>query len=1079
MPKLALLDGFKETTRPESCDVRPSGVLGSINAAISFDIACARMFLFSVCLSVLTFTSQAQEHVFDWAVSMKLGTANTGDGNLYSTAVDADGNVYTVGRFAAATVNPGTGVLVNQGGDDIYVQKQDVDGNFLWARSYGNTGADVAYGVAVDASGNVYVTGRFVQAVQFDPSAPAITPIGTAGQADIFVLKLNTNGDFEWVRQMAGQNFDVGNAIAVDADGNVYTAGSYQGAATAPIAPPDFDPGPETHILPTNGGTDIFVQKMDTEGNFIWARTMGGTSNEAATAIAVDADKNVYITGSFIGEVDFGEGYTLNAGTTRNIFVSKLDADGSLAWAQSVGSTNHDDGFGIAVDPDGNVYTTGAYQGNNVTFTSVDPTGPSVSLSAVGATDIFVQKMDTDGNVLWARSMGGSGSDAGYAIAVDKRGNVYTTGYFGGTGANLDFDPDPGIVYPLPTSGGNNQEIFIQMIDTDGEFVWAHGMGATQGHDGGTSIVVDGLGNVYTSGRFTGTVDFDPGPGVFQLTAVPLMVGSTNVIYEAYVQKLKPVIKLTATLGHGTDAVVVEDGDVLELIYGEPVPLTLFHNNYGSPVVTVEQDPGVNSLLNISGPGAEGEYTLTGIRVNGTGEEGTLKFMVPAMANLNAAELEFKIKINHRPITITTPTTTKPFGEPDPAFTYTVSQGSLVSGHLPTGVLSRDPGESIGSYDFGISSVVIMGGTKNVTSNYEITIDPAEFKIIGTVLTVTATGGVTKSYGSADPAFTYTLSQGTLPAGYSLSGTLVRAPGEDVGDYPFSQGSLAVRDANNNDVSANYTIVIDPNVTFVITPVQLAVAAVAQSKRYGEDDPSLTYTVAGVVNNEPAIDVFTGALQRATGEDAGAYPINRNTLTLVNSNYTWNPNSFISADFTIHKALQQIDLVASEEVQLNAGRLPLTVSSSSGLPVTLVVNNPVVATVSGSELVLHSAGMVTVTVTQEGNHNFEPAPTASATVRVVDPKDSPLIKVHTGLSPNGDGINDFLRIENIVKYPDNQITIFDRSGSIITEIVGYDNSEKVFTGESVPDGTYFYRLGITISGERQFYQGFIVVKKNK
>src|SRR5690606_14449061 len=160
--------------------------------------------------------------------------------------------------------------------------------------------------------------------------------------------------------------------------------------------------------------------------------------------------------------------------------------------------------------------------------------------------------------------------------------------------------------------------------------------------------------------------------------------------------------------------------------------------------------------------------------------------------------------------------------------------------------------------------------------------------------------------------------------------------------------------------------------------------------------------------------------------------------------YTWNPDSFIPANLIINKAPQQIDFTLFEEVQLNAGQMPLTASSNSDLPVVLEVDDATVANLSGTDLVLLKAGTVTITARQGGNSNYEAAMPVSATIRVIAPVYSALIKVHTGVSPNGDGINDFLKIDDIEKYPDNQLTLFDRSGNIIQEIEGYDNSQQVF-----------------------------------
>ena len=162
------------------------------------------------------------------------------------------------------------------------------------------------------------------------------------------------NVEFAWAAGMGGTTYypdASGLGIAVDASGNVYATGVFRGIV-------DFDPGPGTFNLTSSGGFDIFVQKLDASGNFLWARRMGGTDSDVGKGIAVDASGNVYTTGLFGGTVDFnpGAGTALLASAgSSDIFVSKLDASGNFLWAVSMGGTSTDIGFGIAVGASGNV----------------------------------------------------------------------------------------------------------------------------------------------------------------------------------------------------------------------------------------------------------------------------------------------------------------------------------------------------------------------------------------------------------------------------------------------------------------------------------------------------------------------------------------------------------------------------------------------------------------------------------------------------------------------------------------------------------------------------------------------------
>jgi len=309
-------------------------------------------------------------------------------------------------------------------------------------------------------------------------------------------------------KNMGGTNTDRGYSIAVDASGNVYTTGYFAGTA-------DFNPDPAiSYTLTSAGGYDIFVSKLNSSGNFVWAKTMGGTSGDYGLDIVVGASGNVYTTGFFGGTADFNPdpaiSYTLTSAGGDDIFVSKLDASGAFVWAKNMGGVSGDIAYSIALDGSGNVYTTGIFQ-STADF-NPDP-AISYTLTSAGLEDIFVSKLNSSGNFVWVKNMGGTSLDYCKSIALDASGNIYTTGYFDGT---ADFDPDPAISYTLTSAGGT--DIFVSKLDASGTFVWAKRMGGTSA-DYCQSIALDGAGNVYTTGYFQGTVDFDPGAGTSNLVS--------------------------------------------------------------------------------------------------------------------------------------------------------------------------------------------------------------------------------------------------------------------------------------------------------------------------------------------------------------------------------------------------------------------------------------------------------------------------------------------------------------------------------------------------------------------------------
>jgi hypothetical protein len=375
--------------------------------------------------------------------------------------------------------------------------------NLEWAKQMGSSNDDIGLSITTDASGNVYTTGQFGQTVDFDPG-PGTFNLSSSGAYDIFIQKLDINGDFIWAKNMGGTGTAFGKAIITDDNNNVYTTGQFTNTV-------DFDPGTGTFDLTSAGNYDIFIQKLDANGNFLWAKSMGETSTDYGYSITTDANGNVYTTGGFNNTVDFDPGTgTANLISTGSydIFIQKLDANGDFIWAQSMGGSVDDIGYSITSDDNGNIYTTGYFQGT-VDF---DPGTGIVNLTASEARDIFVQKLNTNGNLVWAKQMGGTSMDQANSIATDADGNVYITGTFRG---DSDFDPGAGTANLISVG---DEDIFVQKLDVNGNFLWAKQMGGINS-DQGQSITTDVYGNVYTTGNFDGTVDFDPGAGTSILTS--------------------------------------------------------------------------------------------------------------------------------------------------------------------------------------------------------------------------------------------------------------------------------------------------------------------------------------------------------------------------------------------------------------------------------------------------------------------------------------------------------------------------------------------------------------------------------
>ncbi|HOY15316.1 MAG TPA: T9SS type A sorting domain-containing protein, partial [Saprospiraceae bacterium] len=248
------------------------------------------------------------------------------------------------------------------------------------------------------------------------------------------------------------------------------------------------------------------ICKLDPNANFIWAKSMGSNSGEEGLSIAIDNMGSVYTTGFISDTTDFDPStnvFNLFASGLNNIFISKLDVNGIFVWAKSIGNTEPCRGSAIAVDGLGKTYVTGYFQGT-VDF---DPGAGNLNINANGE-DIFIVKLDTIGDFIWAKSMGGGNADKGFAIAADALGNVYSTGVFEGT---ADFDPNGGT---FNLTAQFVRDMFICKLDNGGNLVWAKNITGSVGLSEGNDIVVDAFENIYTTGFYYGTVDFDFNSGI-------------------------------------------------------------------------------------------------------------------------------------------------------------------------------------------------------------------------------------------------------------------------------------------------------------------------------------------------------------------------------------------------------------------------------------------------------------------------------------------------------------------------------------------------------------------------------------
>ena len=316
---------------------------------------------------------------------------------MFSVAADASGNCFIAGYFNSPSITIGATTFINAGNNDLLIVKYDQDGNVLWAKSAGGPHDDYAWSVAGDASGNIYVVGIFYSTtITFGSTILTNT---YAGFRDMYIVKYDANGNVLWAKKEDGIWDDNAYSVSVDASGNSYVAGIFYSPTLS------FGLGLITLTNTGNLGTfaDLFLAKYDPDGNVLWAKSMGSTSDDLVYSISTDASGNSYLAGRFFSPtITFGATTLTNSGD-YNMYLVKYDANGDVLWAKSTsGNTN---AKSVTIDPagSGGCYLTGYFLDTVVTFDSFTLTNTATDTSP----DIFLVKYDDAGNVLWVKSAAG------------------------------------------------------------------------------------------------------------------------------------------------------------------------------------------------------------------------------------------------------------------------------------------------------------------------------------------------------------------------------------------------------------------------------------------------------------------------------------------------------------------------------------------------------------------------------------------------------------------------------------------------------------------------------------------------
>lgn len=429
----------------------------------------------------------------------------SGDDSGISIAVDASGNAYVTGTTNSTDfpVTPGAFQTTFAGVEDAFVTKLNTTGTALIYSTYlGGSGDDEGFSLAIDASGNAYVTG-FTNSSDFPVTAGAFQTT-FAGLEDVFVTKLNATGTaLVYSTYLGGVGDDEGFGVAVDISGNAYVTG-VTNSTNFPVTAGAFS-------TVYNGGLfDSFVTKLNPAGTaLVYSTYLGGSNIDEGLSIAVDAAGDAYVTGltnSTNFPVTPGAFQSAFAGII-DVFVTKLNASGTaLVYSTYLGGSGDDEGIFIVLDGHGNAYVTGLTDSTNFPAT---PGAFSTTFNG-GADDAFVTKLNATGTALvYSTYLGGSGDDEGFGIAVDRIGNAYVAGFT--DSANFPVTPDAF----SPLYNGGTSDGFVSKLSPAGTALAYSTYLGGAGADSANGISVDIAENAYVVGR-TDSLNFPTTPGAFQ-----------------------------------------------------------------------------------------------------------------------------------------------------------------------------------------------------------------------------------------------------------------------------------------------------------------------------------------------------------------------------------------------------------------------------------------------------------------------------------------------------------------------------------------------------------------------------------
>ena len=387
-----------------------------------------------------------------------------------------------------------------------------------WTATGGSAEYDGANDVVYDRQGNMYFVGQFMGTIDFNRT-DGVDEHTSNGSWDYFLTKYSTDGSYDWTITLGGDGFEAGRTVTVDRDGSIIIGGDFTGPNFEPGYVVDFDPSEGIDHHTTAGYTDIFTTKINADGTYAWTNTVGGGSYEAPSAVITDRNGQVGVTGYFMNTVDFDPGIGTDYRSGDPVY-----GDVFVTWYDPSGKYVTTRNFGAGSADKGydlDIDSTGNWFVSGTYSRTIFLEGLG-SFTAMENIDQFVLKITSEKTYAWFYAPGGAGNNWALGVAADNRGNVYATGGFHAPG--MDFDPGPGVDWHDTHGTPYDYDIYLTKLTDNGGYLWTKTIGGYSGGgvaELGRSVKIDPVGNPVITGRYHSQMDFDPGPGEDVRTPVP------------------------------------------------------------------------------------------------------------------------------------------------------------------------------------------------------------------------------------------------------------------------------------------------------------------------------------------------------------------------------------------------------------------------------------------------------------------------------------------------------------------------------------------------------------------------------